>query len=428
MKDNKSDWLLTVIPISAVGSGLSVIIPLYILALHGNVLNVGFAVTLYNLVAIPSSLLWGKMTDRFGRNKNKLFIVGSIIGVLAILVLLFFARGPHSIEAVYGLYALMATAASPSINILIMGTKRDPSLPKFFSRYSIYVIFGSLLAMVPGLLIGQNGIIYYLYFLIIVNILGLVAAWVSIKELKPKQVPKEKAVAVHKSFPALNMLSTLPNVLTGHAFIERIHNAFIGRRGNFVLLLFAIALFNGAMNLFNTSYIPYLRKFGLEYNSIFAINIVNTLGQLAIYLFVAYKFSKKSDLHRYYGLSVWIRGASYIIVIIPLFIAFGTFFYANVVGYAFSGISYALWNIAASVLLYNYIRGKNVGYYVGVWVSVLGVSAVLGSLFSGILSESMGYAHTFIAAIIVTFISAIVFNIYYGSSVRNRRKDSSGGN
>jgi MFS family permease len=412
LKNNKSAWLLTVIPISAVGSGLGIIVPLYILALHGNVLNVGLAVTLYNLVAIPSSLFWGKMTDRFGSNRHKLFIIGSLVGVLPILFLLGLVKGPHAIEAIYGLYALMATAASPSINILVMGTRRDPSLPKFFSRYSIYMIFGSLLAMVPGLLIRQSGLLYYLYFLLAVNLAGLVVAWISVNELKPKQVPKEKIRAVHRLFPALNMISTLPNILTGHRLIEELHKIFDGKYRNFTFLLLAIALFNGAMNLFNTSYIPYLRKFGLGYNSIFAINIINALCQLAIYLIVAYTFSKNSDLHRYYSISAWMRGATYIVIIVPLFVAFGTFFYANMIGYAFSGVAYALWNIAASVLLYDSIRGKNEGYYIGVWVAVLGLSAVLGSFASGILSESLNYVYTFGAAAVITFVSALMFNIH----------------
>lgn len=419
MRSDRSTWLLTVISVSAVGSGLSVIIPLYILALHGSVLNVGFAVTLYNLVAIPSSLFWGRMTDRFGTKRHRLFIIGSILGIFPVLLILRFVTGPHAVEAVYGLYALVATAASPSINILVMGTKRDPSLPKFFSRYSIFGIFGSLLAMIPGLMIGQSGILYYLYFLLAVNAVGLVLASVTIKELKPRQMHKERIKAVHRLFPALNMLSTLPNVLTGHLLVERLHRIFDKRHRNFTILLAAIALFNGGMNLFNTSYIPYLRKFGLGYGPIFAINIVNSFFQLSVYLVVAYALTKRDNLHKYYSISAWVRGASYIIVIVPLFVAFGTFFYANIAGYAFAGIAYSMWNIAASVLLYNSIRSrKNVGYYIGIWVAILGLSAVLGSLASGFMSHYSGYVSTFVLAAIVTFLSAATFNFYYGSSDR----------
>ncbi len=413
-------------PISAISSGLGIIIPLYILALHGSVINVGFAITLYNLVAIPSSLFWGKMTDWYGTNRHKLFIIGSILGIFPVLFILRIVTGPHAVEAVYGLYALVATAASPSINILVMGTERNPGLPKFFSRYSIFGISGSLLAMIPGLLIGQGGILYYLYFLLAVNLAGLVFAAATIRELKPKQLPRAKIKAAHRIFPALNALSTHPNLLTGPKLIERLHRIFDGEYRNFEMLLVAIALFNGGMNLFNTSYIPYLKRFGMSYSSIFAINIVNAFFQLSVYLAVAYLFTRRTDLHRYYSASAWIRGASYIIVIVPLFVAFGTFFYTNMVGYAFGGIAYAMWNIAASVLLYDSIRNsKKVGYYIGVWVAILGLSAVVGSLLSGIASELLGYSYTFVAAAIITFASALIFKFYYSGSDRIRREKTS---
>ena len=406
--------MYTIAPISAVGTGLSIIIPLYILALHGNVLEVGFAVTLYNIVAIPSSLLWGKLTDKFGGNNHRLFIVSSIIGVFPILFILGLAYGPHVIEASYGLYALVATAASPSINILVMGTKRNPNLPRFFSRYSVYGIVGSLFATIPGLLVGSQ-IVVYLDILIAINFIGLMLAFFTIKEMKPNAVPKAEARRVHALFPILNMLSTLPNLLTGQRLIEDLHNIFNVKHRNLYLLLLAIALLNGAMNLFNTSYIPYLQSFGLSYSSIFSINIANSVAQLLVYLALAYLVLRKINLHRYYSISVLTRGASYIFMALPLIATVGAFFYINLAGYAIAGIAYAMWNIASSVLLFDHIRGRNAGYNIGIWLAVLGLSAVAGSFASGIISQEAGYIYTFLMASVVTFLSFVVFDIYHRS-------------
>ena len=401
---------------SAIGSGLSIIIPLYILALHGSVLNVGLALAAYNLVSIPSSLLWGKLTDSFGGRKSRLFILSSILGVFPILLILGILSNPHEVEAMYGLYALIATAASPSINILVMGTKRDPSLPKFFSRYSMYIIVGSILAEVPGLLVSQSYILYYLYFLLVVNAFGMAFAWITIKDTKKEAVKPEQIKSVSAMFPILNMLSTIPNLLTGHALVERLHKVFDGEHRNVLILLVAIALFNGAMNLFNTSYIPYLKAFHLSYSFIFAVSIVNSIGQLAVYISVAYILSRNVDLHRYYGISVWLRGISYMVVLLPLIATFIAFLYVNILGYALAGIAYAMWNIAASVMLYDHVRGKDAGYYIGIWVAVLGLSAVLGSLFSGILSSMLSYTYTFTIAAMVTFASAAFFSRYHRSA------------
>ncbi|MCL5427817.1 MAG: MFS transporter [Candidatus Marsarchaeota archaeon] len=407
--------MYSIVPISAVGTGLSVIVPLYILALHGSVLDVGFAVTLYNIVAIPSSLLWGKLTDRFGGKRHRLFVMSSIISIFPVLLIVELAYGPHIVEAAYGLYALVATAASPSINILVMGTKRSPSLPRFFSRYSIYSIVGSLLAMIPGLLIGRQ-IVVYLDILLAVNLAGLLLAWFTIKELKPSSVPKSKARRARMLFPVFNMLSALPNLLTSQKLIEDLHKVFDIRHRNLYVLLLAIAMLNGAMNLFNTSYIPYLESFGLSYGSIFGINIVNTIAQLSVYVALAYLVLRKMNLHRYYGVSVIARGFSYIFMSLPLLAAVGAFFYINLAGYAIAGIAYAMWNITSSVLLFDHIRGRNAGYNIGIWLAVLGFSAVAGSLASGIISHEIGYAYTFISASAITFISLMVFGVYHKNS------------
>ncbi|MCL5018047.1 MAG: MFS transporter, partial [Candidatus Parvarchaeota archaeon] len=60
----RNDWLYTILPISAVSSGFSVLIPLYILSLGGNVFDVGVALTLFNVFEVPASLFWGRLTDR----------------------------------------------------------------------------------------------------------------------------------------------------------------------------------------------------------------------------------------------------------------------------------------------------------------------------------------------------------------------------
>lgn len=94
MKNN--DWLYTILPISAVSSGFSVLIPLYILYLGGNVLDVGIAVTLFNIFEVPASLFWGNITDRL--HKNKTLILLSILGIMPIFALLYLMTYAASIR------------------------------------------------------------------------------------------------------------------------------------------------------------------------------------------------------------------------------------------------------------------------------------------------------------------------------------------
>ena len=86
------------------------------------------------------------------------------------------------------------------------------------------------------------------------------------------------------------------------------------------------------------------------------------------------------------------------------------FFSANILAYALSGFSYAVWNLSSSVLLYDLVRGENEGYYIGLWTSLLGGSAVVGALLSGVITLSFGYQSTFVIATAVTLGSGFIFH------------------
>jgi MFS family permease len=407
------NWIYTVIPITAIGSGLGVIIQLYILSLHGTVFDVAIAIAAYNLVSIPSSIIWGRLTDRIG--KTKMFIVLSVLGTLPSLLIIYFLASVSVLQISYAIFALMATASSPAINILVMGTKRHSSEPKYFSRYSILTIIGSLLALIPGLFISPAQIKFYLEFLLGLNLLALIFAYSLIRETPKRAVSEEKINVVRKSFPLLNTLSSLPNILTGPALIDRIHNTLRRRRTRNIYILFAaISLFSLGANMFNTSYIPYLRSYGISYSNVFLISLLNNLGQLVVYAIVLF-FVTWVDLRSYYKTASIVRSMSYFFAIIPI-ISFTriSFFGLNVMLYFIAGLAIAYWNISSSVLVYDKVRGRETGYYLGLWAAILGLSAVVGSLVSGLISADLGYIWTFTLAILFTVGSMAIFRKGYG--------------
>ena len=148
------------IPIFVISSGLSIFIPLYILSLGGTVFDVGVAVALFYLVSIPSSLYFGSLTDRTG--KTKPFILLSLLFTLPIIALFLFHASVRDVWIYYAMYAVAATAASPALNILVIGRKkRKRKLPKYFSKYSVFGLVGSLIAYVLGLAITDGALYMY---------------------------------------------------------------------------------------------------------------------------------------------------------------------------------------------------------------------------------------------------------------------------
>ncbi len=413
-----TSWMYSIIPISAVSGGLGIILPLYILELGGTVFNVGVAVALFELVSIPASIFWGDLTDRLTR--TKVFIIFSILGTIPILLIFYLVAFVPVVESVYGLYAFIATASSPAINILIMSGRVGRALPKHFSRYSVFSIMGSFAGMLPGLFLNQDLIGVYLLIIMSFNIIALIVAIFLIKTTHREQVRRKNITAVGESFAVLNQLSHTPFILTSTRLLERIRRRLSDERvRNIYALLATIALFNLGMYLFNSSYIPYLRGQSLSYSDIFLINIINSAAQLLVYgVFIA--LVRKINLGRYYKAATVFRTIGYAMTFVPFLLIDGGFLYLNIAGYAITGLAYAMWNVTSSVLLYTQIRKLGKGHYIGVWVALLGFSAVIGSLFSGIMSSYVGYNATFSLSILAIIGSLIVFARYEGAIVSKK--------
>ncbi len=404
---NSSAWMYTILPISAISGGLGVLLPLYILASHGSVYNVAIAIALFELVSIPASLFWGDLTDRLG--KIKFFILVSIIGLFPILLIFYLIAFVPAIEGIYGLYAFIATASSPAINLLIMSHKKNPALPRYFSRYSILSISGSIIGTIPGLFLGAGFIKDYLMLLLVFNVVSLGLTMLLVRPDKAKAIEPTYKKSANRSFAVLNMLSYTPYILTGYRLIEKIRAGLSNKKiRNIYILLASIGLFDVGLYLFNTSYIPYLSAHSISFSNIFLVSILNGVAQLGVYAAVI-SFIRKINLGTSYLASNIIRVGGYLLAVIPA-LAIPIYFLAfNMVGYAVAGVGYAIWNMASSVILYTQIRDLGRGHYIGVWVAILGASAVVGAFLSGVLSSDFGYIATFSAAIMAVIASLLVF-------------------
>jgi MFS family permease len=395
----------TIIPITTVSSGLSLFMPLFILYLGGNVLDVGIAFAVYNLVSIPSSLFWGKITDRYGRVKP--FIMLSVIFTLPLLFAYHLFSSLTNAYFFYGIFAIIATASSPAINILIMGTKRSKTLPKYFSRYSIFSLLGSILAYIFGYFVATQDLTTYLFILIFFNVASIFLAYALIKD-QVRLIEMKKVKNVGKVFPILNMLTNLPNLSINIETIKRIRNTIKNiQKHDVYMLLIAIAFFNLGFYIFNTAYVPYLNTNGLSFSNIFLINLANAIAQILVFLYII-KIRKGIKPSRFYITGITYRSISYIVAAIAIFIP--VFFLSlNIIAYFIAGFSYAIWNLSSSIILYELVRGKDEGYFIGIWTSLLGGSAVVGALISGLFVISVGYQMTFIIAVTATIFSGVVF-------------------
>ncbi len=400
-------WRYTFIPIYAIGNGLSIFIPLYIFANGGSVVDVGIAFSIYYAVSIPASLLFGRMTDRLDRTKP--FILLSAVFTLPVLAAFLL---PGSVEAAwvyYALYAIAATASTPALNVLVMGHSTGrKKMPKYYSKFGVFSILGFVLAMVVGLLIPGSDLPLYLASLLAFGMAAIVLSAVLIKDQPVGKAAKEN-VASRRALSVVN--ATIHKGFLEYGLVQRVRSMVHSKRKRSLYkLLFAIVLFNLGYYVFYSSYVPFQLSFGLSYTDIFMIQLLNGLAQVGAFL-ILLEMVKRPMLHRYFVASSGLRGAAYIAMAVSVFMPVAVMYTLNAFAYMLGGAVIAFWNLSSTVLLYHRIKGRDEGYYLGLWSGLYSFAAIAGSFASGLLSYYIGYAATFTIAAMLTAASGIAFAV-----------------
>lgn len=103
--DQSIRWIYSVLPINVALGPVGTFVQLYILELHGTVIDIGLATTLFSAVSIPAAIIWGFATDRMQTMKT--IVVGSYLAVTIILASFLLAKSIYGVELLYDLFACL---------------------------------------------------------------------------------------------------------------------------------------------------------------------------------------------------------------------------------------------------------------------------------------------------------------------------------
>ena len=142
------DWVYSVLPINIALGPIGTFVQLYILELHGTVIDIGLAVTLFNAVSIPAAIIWGFATDK--SHRRKAIIVASYLAVAGILILFLFTRTIYGVDLLYAGFSLVSSAAATPLNLLIMETQPKSRWTSTFALFQM----ASGIGTTAGLLLG----------------------------------------------------------------------------------------------------------------------------------------------------------------------------------------------------------------------------------------------------------------------------------
>jgi MFS family permease len=370
-----------------------------ILNLHGTVIDVALAITLFNAVGVPAAVVWGFVTDRF--QQRKLIIAGSYLATAAILVSFLFATTGYVVSLLYAVFSFVTSAATTPLSLLIMETERKQKWATAFARFSMVTSIGQTVGLV--LSVGWGFFFSLTYLVVPLAILSVVSAALSVLMIK------EPSVVFERQAIAMNKPSFYHRILAVPLFFLRVPrlNDFkrVFRNIKFELtrqvpiLYFSIFMFYLASGIFNTSIVPSLRANNVSSFLIFLVTTVAMVVQIISFRYAGPYTERRSPVKAAVG-GLVVRSLGYGFLGVSLYVVTGVLFLAPVLILypVAAGIAYSVYYTASNTMIFNTLRGGRQGSSLGVYSALVGAATLLGSLVSGFTSFFLGFSTTFIIA------------------------------
>jgi MFS family permease len=402
-------WFYSQLPSDVATGPVATLITLYILELHGTVIDVGLAVTLFNAVSIPAAILWGYVTDRFQTRKT--IIVLSSVAVAANLLLLPLARSVSGAALLYALFSLLSSAAATPANLLIMETQRKSRWASAFAKFSMIASVGTTLGLVLGA-------VWSTFFAISLLVLPLAASSIASAVLSMLMI-KDPAMTFEEEFIVLQKRSLQQRLLAIPLVFLRLPNfvdfksVFKGLRSALTrqlpLLYLSIFAFYVASGLFNTSFVPSLRAAGLSASEVFIVSVLGMVAQIAAFSFAG-PFVERRDLRKSAVAGLVMRMGAYLgIGLLAGFAAGDSYLGGVLILYMIAGgLAFAIYYTSSNTMIFNTLGARNQGSRLGVYSALVGVATMVGSFTSGYVSFYSGFLATFVLAAVCLGVSAIL--------------------
>jgi MFS family permease len=405
-------WMWYLLPAQITAQGLSTVIPLYVIFLGGDIGEVAILSALQNGAIAIGALAWGKIIDRF--HAKRLILIISFFFILLCSLGMYFTS---SIYALYGLAVILGfflVARGPVTQLLVMESVQKNLWSWLFARTSIISTLGMLVAMI----IGTVGSFYFdlrPYFLICV--VSSAVAMILSTAIKGETVRLERSSIAHSlhglHYSISNLQFIFPKVLEAYDF-RHITTIFKGRISHEIGIFYlASFFFYFGSNMYFTAWTPFLKNQNFSNSDVF-LNYLIQMATMLLVFFIAPKIISKLGEERSTILAYIPRILAVILPAVSLLFMVGTLgFPVTIASACLMVIAFSIFSTSSSVIFFKSIPQGFEGKYLGVNSAVTGVGIFAGSLVTGELTKSLGYATMFIAASVVLVISLVLFQAYF---------------
>lgn len=403
-------WIYLALPYNASIGPISTLITLQIVSLGGNALDVAYAISLGNLLLIPSSIYWGFEADKMSRKKQ---ILLSFSGSTASLFLLSFSKSVQLIALGYSLLIFTSTASTTPFNMLIMESADKKDWGRLFSRFSLFSSIGVLI----GLFVSTFLVVYLKIYQIILmlSLLMGITTVVSLKVLPNPLITFERNAILHHRESFFTRLLHLPlmflHLPNPHNFKMFRLSRLMRKPINYIPLLYlAIVLFYVSSGIFNTVYPASLYIKGLKDSEVLSVIAAGMIFQILGFRISEKVVAEKDEKDVAYK-SILLRSLSYIILGVGSLLFYGLS--ALILGLVFyplaAGIAFSLYYSASNTLIFKVVGERSQGKTLGVYSTIVGIALFAGSLLSGYISHYLSYGVDFIVAGALLLVSSAIF-------------------
>lgn len=392
-------WLWVFVPINAAIGGFTTLLPLYIISLGGTVIDVGNVASAYSLALIPSSILWGLAVDR--KSERKPFVTYSYLGITILLVAGFFVNEIGALLLLYVCYAVVSTAASPAVSLLLIESSQRKTLSMTYAKYSALTLIGTAAGAIPGAF-WTNFLPLRGYFLLCAGFSSL-SVILAAKYLVEPAFPLERKIVALTQDSLVARLRAFSTIFISIPSLEDIRSFRKLMRSVFTrhlpLLFLSFFLFFSAANLFFTAYTPFLKSRQLEDSGVFTIYSILFILEAAVF-FITGRACSRFGERRVALAALYIRivGFSAGVATVLLMLRSSTLLFASMGVTVMTGTAYALYQTSSSVILFRSLPPGKQGELLGIYSALIGIAAFIGAIASGYLSSYFGYWVTFSAA------------------------------
>jgi len=396
---------------NASATGLSTIIPIYMLALGGGVREVAIALFLSNFAATLGAIFWGKLIDVMHWRKMVITICAAAIAITA--ASMHFVSSVPLLMLLSALVGFFSVGPAPATNLLVMEKSRKEDWLKTFSWTSLISAAGLVIAMLAGYLwLMHYDAQSYAVICSAIAISSLMLTIVFVKD--PPATLERKAIAMSPAALA-DRLKQVPVM-----FLKPVSDFSLSKLRSSIskkeFLFFAgTGLYFLSGNLLYTPYTPFLKDNGVTDSQVFLAYTILHLSKVFFLPFNHRLVARGGE--EAMGRLAYIPRMSGIILAITAAVLFASnpasILMTTLFAFVAAEIGFSIWSTTTTSSLLRMIPAGREGSVLGVNSAITGAGLLGGSIMAGEIATTLGYGATFALAIVFLGASFTLVSKYF---------------